>query len=163
MFDYDPMSAADAEKERYSLLNDGEYHATIKKVEPKMSSSSNHMFVLELDVYDDQGRAQQIKDYLVFTPKMTWKIIHCCESAGVLKEYEEKKLSPELLTNMNVRVKVTTQEGNAIPPDKLNGKPLGSCYPTKNVIDDYVLRGDSAPAKPVAKTASDEFDSDVPF
>lgn len=161
MFDYKVMTNEEAEKERYSLLNDGEYHATIKKCESRMSASNNHMLALELDVYDDQGKSTQIRDFLVFTPKMMWKIIHACNSAGVSEEYEKQLLTPELLVDLNVRVKIVTQEGNAIPPDKLNGKPMGSCYPTKNVVDDYVKRDGAVPVSP-RKGAAD-FNDDVPF
>lgn len=167
MFDYQVMTEADAMKERFQLLNDGEYEATIKKVVHRPSAKGNDMFEIDLDVYDESGKPNPIKDYWVFTPKMMWKVIRGCDSAGVSKEYEEKKLCPELLKDLNVRVMVKTQEGSVIPPEKLNGKPFGSQYPTKNTIDDYIKRGDqgapSRPAMPKVGGGDIPFNDDVPF
>lgn len=167
MFPYDPMKEEDAMKERFSLMEDGEYEGVIDVCESKMSGNGNHMFDMTISVFDVNGRPQQVRDFLVFSPKMMWKIIHCCDSAGVLAEYEAKQLCPELLVGKNVRVKITFEEGSVIPQDKLKGKAFGSKYPDKNRVDDYVKKADQgAIAKPAAAAtpAGDlPFDDDVPF
>lgn len=144
MFNYDPVNRDQAEKDRYSLLDDGDYFAVIKKSEAKISSTKNHMLELDLDVYDINGRPHSLKDFLVFSQKMMWKVIHCADATGLTKEYEEKKFHPSMLPGKNVRVRVKTQKGGDIAEDKLKGKPLGSKYPDKNVVEDYLLTDPNA-------------------
>lgn len=161
MFNYEPMSEQQAQQERFQLMKDGEYGAVIDKADARMSPAGNNMIDLTLSVYDENGKPHPVRDFLVFTPGMMWKIIHCADSAGLTKEYEEKKLCPEILVGRNVKVMIVTQMGNEIPSDKLNGKPMGARYPDKNVVEDYI-KGASSIAQPVAKT--DGFpDDDIPF
>jgi hypothetical protein len=164
MFDYDVMTESEALQERFQLMKEGEYDAVIDKVEHKVSQNSgNNMFEMTLSVYDQQGKSHQVKDYLVFTKGMMWKVIHCADSAGLLKEYEEKKLAPEVLQGAGVRVRIVIEEGGVIPHDRLKGKTEGSKYPDKNKIDNYIKKADQKPlAKPSADV--DEFFSDpIPF
>lgn len=159
MFSYEVYSEEEANKLRYSILKDGEYNAVIDKAELKISSNGNAMFEMTLSVYDENKRANTVKDYLVFSPKMTWKVIHCCSSAGVLEQFEAKRLVPQLLVGRNVRVAVGLQVGNLISDEKLNGKPKGSLYPDKNIITDYLPRLGAQ-----SKTnAAEPFNDDLPF
>lgn len=160
MFDYQVMTEQEALQARFSLLKDGAYDATINSCEFRVSNNGNPMFDIKLDVYDENGRPCVVRDFWLFTPQMMWKAIHGSESAGLLKEYEEKKLKPEILVGKNVRVNIETQQGSLIPHDKLNGKPEGSRYPDKNVVSDYLRKSPNALPK-----NSDEFidDKDIPF
>lgn len=165
MFDYDVMSENEAQKERYSLLEDGDYDGVIFDCIDKISQNSgNPMFEMYLHIYDEKGNKSEVKDWITFTPKMMWKVIHCCASAGVLAEYESKKLHPDLLKGKNIRVKLKIQEGGIIPVDKLKGKPMGSCYPSKNSVDDYLFNCDVKPSgmKPLPEV-KDNFNDDLPF
>ncbi len=153
MFNYTPMSEEQAMRERFELLNDGEYHATIKSATLKNSQSGNPMFEVYLDVYNEIGKPHALKDYLVFTNKMMWKVRHCAEATNLIKEYEDQKFAPELILNKNIKVLLSKQEGNIIPDDKLKGKPSGSRYPDKNVVLDYI-KDDGSTFVP---------DSDIPF
>jgi hypothetical protein len=65
-----------------------------------------------------------------------------------------------MLPGRNVRVILGTQIGNEIPADKLNGKPPGSRYPDKNVVQDYVKKADQ---KAVSKPVDDFQDDLIPF
>lgn len=162
MFNYNPMSKDEAEKERFSLIDDGDYPAFIKSATAKISSSNNPMIEVDLDVFDIQGKPHSIRDYWVFSPKMMWKVIHGTESCGLLKEYEEKKFHPSMLPGKNTRVRIKTQKGAPIPSDKLKGKPEGSVYPDKNVVEDYLL---SDPNSVEVLSPQNSFDtqSDIPF
>lgn len=162
MFNYDPISREQAEKERFSLLDDGDYSAVINSAMPKISSSNNQMIELELEVYDASGKPHPLKDYLVFSPKMMWKVINCADGCGLLKEYEDKKFHPSMLPGKNIRVRVKTQKGNEIPEEKLKGKPLGTKYPDKNVIEDYLVPDTVINC---ILTRSDDFQesSEIPF
>src|SRR5215208_4347659 len=138
-FSYEPMSEEECMKERYSLMNDGIYQGRISKVSTRRSSTGNPMAEVGVEVYDKEGKIHYLKDYLVFTSKMMWKIKHAADSANLTKEYEEKKFHPLHLEGKNVMVAVNTQKGQEIPFDKLGDKPVGSKYPDKNVVNDYVV------------------------
>jgi hypothetical protein len=157
-FAYKPMTEAEAMKARFDLMKDGDYDAVIEKSEAKISGSGNSMIDLSLAVYDENGVEHHIRDFLIFTSRMQWKAGHCADSAGLSDEYLNNTFKPEMLVNKNVRVRVRSQEGNEIPADKLKGKPAGSKYPDKNVIDDYLVR-----AAKSAPTNSPDFNDDVPF
>jgi hypothetical protein len=64
----------------------------------------------------------------------------------------------DLMIGKRLRVKIGIEAGNEIPADKLNGKPVGSKYPDKNKVEDYIKVGDQ---KPLDHAAPD--DEDVPF
>jgi len=140
MFQYDVMSEQEAIEERFSLLKEGNYDAVIISSQDKQSSTGNPMMDITLQVFDDQGRSRDVRDFLVFTKKMMWKIIHFSNSAGVLKEYEDGKLCSEVALGKRVQVKIIIEEGKEIPADKLNGKPSGSKYQDKNKVEDYIKK-----------------------
>lgn len=158
MFDYDVLTEEQAMKERYQLLDDGEYPASIKRIEPRVSSNGNNMYEVDLDVYDVNGAIHQVRDYWIFSRNMSWKVIHAADSLGLLTEYENKTFKPDIIRNRNCVVTIRTQEGKEIPMDKLQGKPLGSKYPTKNVVEDYIKSG----TKTTQKT-EDDFSDSIPF
>ncbi len=160
MFAYQPITEQEAMAARFQLLPDGEYDAVVSASEDKVSASGNPMMALTLQVFDDSGKSQEIRDWLVFTPAMMWKTIHFCDSAGIMSEYETGKLCSDIVFEKRLRVKIVREQGNVIPPDKLKGKPMGSLYPDKNKVDDYVKKGDECAQAPAVEGA---FDDDVPF
>ena len=158
-FQYEILSEDEAMIERFQLLKEGEYDAVVQKAEDKTSANSgNPMIDLTLLVYDAEGKTHTVRDFLVFTKSMMWKVIHCASSAGLMMQYTSGRLCSDILKDKRVRVKVATEEGNEIPEDKLNGKPHGSKYPSKNKIEDY-LKVDMYRQLP-AETIEDQ---DVPF
>ncbi len=164
MLMYDVMTEQEALQERYQLLKDGEYDAVIVTSQDKISANSgNPMMDMTLYVYDENGREHSVRDFLVFTKSMMWKIIHCADSAGLLQEYEQRKFCSNLIEGKQVRVKIITENGGEIPQDKLNGKPLGSRYPDKNKVFDYVKRNKNKEVN--LKTEDEPFvdDVDIPF
>ena len=138
-FDYQPLTEQEAMRERYKLMDDGFYNATINTVIEKMSSTNNPMAEVLMSVYDKNGEIHSLRDFLVYTTKMMWKTKHAADSAGLSKEYTEKQFRPKMLEGKNVKVSVQTQTGKEIPEEKLKGKPPGSVYPDRNVISDYVM------------------------
>jgi hypothetical protein len=164
MFDYDPITKDEAMSERYSLLPDGKYTAQINNCADRVSlTSGNPMFEINLSVYDNKGKVHGLKDFLVFTKNMMWKTINCCEACGVLDSYMDKSLKPHMLEGKKIIVDVGKQEGRLIPVDKLNGKPYGEKYPTKNVINDYVVDGEQKGMLETLIEKSKDFDDDIPF
>lgn len=166
MFTYDVMTEQEAMQERFQLMKDGEYDAVIVKSEDKISQNSgNPMMDMTLDVYDENGKPHTVRDFLVFTKTMMWKAIHCADSAGLTKEYEEKKFCSTLVEGHRVRVKVTTEIGGEIPQDKLKGKPFGSRYPDKNKVEDYVKKEDQKRLASAPLAAEDDpfAEEQIPF
>lgn len=141
MFSYEVMSEQEAIQERFSLLKEGEYDAVVIASSDRVSSTGNPMMDITLQVFDDAGKSRDIRDFLVFTKSMMWKVIRFADSAGILKKYEEGNLCSETALGQRVRVKIGVEEGNEIPVDKLNGKPIGSKYSPKNKVEDYIKKG----------------------
>lgn len=161
MFSYEVLSEQEAMQERFQILKEGEYDAVITASQDTLSANSgNPMMDMTVTVYDENGKPHDVRDFLVFTKAMMWKVVHFANSAGILKEYEERKLCSQIAIGKRVRVKIVIEEGREIPEDKLKGKPLGSKYPDKNKVEDYVKKEDQK-----ALRNTDEFDpfsDDVP-
>jgi len=156
MLNYQVMTEYEAMQERYQLLKDGIYDAVISASEDKVSANSgNPMMKLTLQVFDENGKSHTVKDFLVFTKSMMWKVIHFAESAGVLKEYEEGKLCSDIVVQKRVTVKISTEEGQEIPKEMLKGKAFGARFPDKNKVDDYVVNSEQKPA-PINNTFVDD-------
>jgi hypothetical protein len=146
MFHYEVLSEQEAMQERFQLLKEGEYDAVITaSIDAMSTNSGNPMMDMTATVYDDQGKPHSVRDFLVFTKGMMWKVVHFADSAGLLKEYQEQKLCSEVALNKRVRVKIAIEEGSEIPQDKLKGKALGSKYPDKNKVEDYIKKEDQKP------------------
>ncbi len=162
MFAYEVMNEQEAMQERFQLMKEGEYDAIISaSQDTKSANSGNPMMDMTVSVFDDNGKSHDVRDFLVFTKTMMWKVVHMADSAGILKEYEEGKLCSETVIGKRVRVKINVEQGGIIPEDKLKGKPLGSKYPDKNKIEDYVKKEDQ---KPLATNNDDPFkDDDIAF
>jgi hypothetical protein len=161
MFHYEVLSEQEAMQERFQLLKEGEYDAVITASQDTLSATSgNPMMDMTVSVYDAQGKSHDVRDFLVFTKAMMWKVVHFANSAGILKEYEEGKLCSQVATGRNVRVKIVVEPGSEIPEDKLKGKLLGSKYPDKNKIEDYVKKEDQ---KPLEQSGNPFPDEDINF
>lgn len=144
MFAYDVMSEQEAIEERFNLLKEGEYDAVVLSSQDKVSANSgNPMMDVILQVFDENGKAREVRDFLVFTKSMMWKVIRFADSAGLIKQYESGTLCSEKAIDSRVKVKIVIEEGSKIPEDKLKGKPLGSKYPNKNKVEDYIKQEDT--------------------
>lgn len=161
-FDYQVYTEQEAMAERFQLIKEGEYEAVITaSSDTKSASSGNPMMDMTVTVYDENGKNHDVRDFLVFTKQMMWKVVHFAESAGIEKEYEAGKLCSQVSINKVVRVKIIVEQGSEIPQDKLKGKPLGSKYPDKNKVEDYIKKG--ASVTPNGENPPPFEDSDIPF
>ena len=175
-FNYTIMDEQEAMQERFQLLPKGEYDAVVQKSEDKVSANSgNPMMDMTLTVYDAEGREHTVRDFLVFTKSMMWKAIHFAESAGIIDQYKSGKLCSIAAQGRSVRVKIGIEEGGIIAEDKLQGKPVGSKYPDKNKVEDYIKKigsttnsvGANYSRPPMKHQSTDALDvledDDVPF
>lgn len=121
-----------------ALLPEGIYPFTVKAYKPGKSKAQNDMLELLVSVVDKDGSKRNIKDFLVNSDQMIFKIKHFCESIGFEKEYTSGKFDPEKCLNRSGRAVVGIQKGSA--------KPDGSgFYPDKNNIRDYMKADDQPP------------------
>jgi len=160
MFDYEVLSIDQAMNERFQLLPDGDYQAVIESSVDKLSQSGNPMMDMTLSVYDINGKTHPVRDFLVFTKGMMWKVIHCATSASILDIYEAKKFCSQTVVGKSVTVRIVTEKGSEIPEDKLKGKAPGARYPDKNKVEDYLF-GEMSARPAVEK--DDFYDNDIPF
>jgi len=164
MFQYEVMSEQDAMNERFQLVKEGIYDAVITASQDTVSANSgNPMMDMTVTVYDENGKARDIRDFLVFTKAMMWKVVHFADSAGIVKEYEEGKLCSEVAIGKRVQVKITVEEGSEIPQDKLKGKPMGSKYPDKNKVEDYIKKSDQGATSAKSENPAPFEDDDIAF
>src|SRR5690606_16460117 len=104
-----------------------------------------------------KGGIYYMRDFLVFTKKMAWKVRHFAKAARVLDAYEDGKLCAQILIDKHVGVDVGIKPGEDIPFHDLNGKQEGSKYPDNNKISDYVEK------EPEFRKDYAMKDSDLPF
>ncbi len=157
---YKPLNEHEVMQARFNLLPEGEYDGVVVSVLDKMSSTGNPMADMNVKVFDKEGNSHDLRDFLVFTNKMLWKIKHFCDSAGLQKMYEDGGFTPMSALNQHVRVIVSIKIGDEIPHDKLGTRSPGTRYPDKNTIIDYVVSG----VRVSNAVGSDVFvDSDIPF
>lgn len=165
MFQYDVLTEQEAMAERFQLMKEGIYEAVITASQDTTSASSgNPMMDMTVTCYDEAGKPHDIRDFLVLTKQMMWKVVHFAESAGIQKEYADGKLCSQVAINKTVKVKITVETGSEIPQDKLKGKPLGSKYPDKNKVEDYLFKGEQgATSIQNGDIPPSIMDDDVPF
>jgi hypothetical protein len=160
-YQFNPLT--EEELNAVELVEDGIYDFEVIKSVRKVSRTGNHMAELNIRFWDKNGKIHTLFDYLVFSiiPLNIRKVKHFCDATG-LAEYYKKGELPEELGGYSGKIKVSTQKGQLIPQDKLNGKPLGSTYPDKNIVEYYVLT-DKGAVKYQAPISSGDMNDDFPF
>ena len=161
-FSYTALTESEAMAERFQLLKEGEYDAVITSSKDTISANSgNNMMDMTVTVFDNDGRSHDVRDFLVFTKPMMWKVVHFANSANIFNEYQAGNLCSDIVVNKSVRVKIGIEKGKEIPMEKLNGKTSGSCYPDRNKIESYIIKNVSVTGE--NPKDSDIKDDDIPF
>ena len=155
---FQPYSREEAEKKRSTLMPEGRYNARIVTAEEKVSNSGNDMIELEVEVYGPEGKVI-IRDWLLNTDRMAWKLQHFAEACKLEKKYERGELTADDCEGQSCAVEVTveTQKPTAKYP---NPRP-------QNRITDYMAQEFAHVAPPStggkATTSEKIDDDDVPF
>jgi hypothetical protein len=137
-------------KREWPLLPDGIYPFTVLNSDEIASKSEKNkgkmMFAIKLNVHGPSGDFH-IYDYHAdwFSE---WKLRHFADTTGQIKEYEAGNLDGKdgAFTARTGFVKIKTEAA---------GK-----WPAKNVVDDYVVKGE---AKAAAPSEPPKEGDDVPF
>lgn len=86
IFSFEALSDQEIMQER-GILPEGIYNFQVIKAEKRISSAGNPMLELKLKVWDANGKTYTVRDFLVATRKMAWKIKHFWESVGQPEKY----------------------------------------------------------------------------
>lgn len=163
-YTFQPMTDEELNKPD-DLVEDGVYNFEVLKSTRDVSKAGNPMAVLNIRYWDKEGQTHNILDYLTFSNKKfnIRKIKNFCNAVGIPELFNKGEL-PEEFKGYSGHMLVLTQKGGEIPFDKLKGKPPGSVYPDRNVVDDYVIPMSPQPSfsQPI-KSKDDFVDSDLPF
>jgi hypothetical protein len=129
------------EEQLNEIAPNGTYNFKVIKSERTSSKAGNPMAALTLEIWQGNGKKYPIFTYLVFSDvNMNIRTVkHFCESTDLEDEYKKGELREDL-RGLIGKVDIASEKGALIPPEKLNGKPLGSRYRDKNVVLDYLAK-----------------------
>jgi hypothetical protein len=149
MFSFDSKTDEQiADIQNRKLLTDGIYPFIVKTYEPRISKTGNSMLEIMVGVLDSEGNERNIKDFLLATDTMIFKLKHFCEAIGMHKEYAAGRFDPAKCLGRTGKCVIGLQKGNE--------KPDGTgYYPDRNSIKDYV-KAEMVEDKP-------PFDDDIKF
>jgi hypothetical protein len=134
------------EQECSNLLPAGVYSFEVLEATEGKSKKSNDMITLKLGIEHNES-TRGIFDYLVDIDSMAFKIRHFADAVNMLAEYEKGQLNADDLVGLSGKCKLDIQ-------------PAQNGYDAKNVVKDYVKRGEaSAPAK----KAEEGMDDPIPW
>lgn len=144
------LEAEAAERTAKFLWAAGEYDFEVLEGFDTVSGAGNDMMKINVTVYHNDGRTQNIYDYLL--ESMPFKLKHSAYACGLGEKYEDADLHGEDYIGKSGKLILGIQ-----PPQ--NG------YGTKNVIKDYVVSDgmkyqQNIKADKITKT---ELDDEIPF
>ena len=132
------------------LLKPGVYDFCVQAAEDKESNSGNEMIVVDLAIEDADGVVSVVRDYLVATDSMAYKIRHFAEATGLVGLYQKGNMPASALKDATGRCKIGVE-------------PAKGEYRAKNKVLDYVSPP-SAEAKAIIQKQQSDFDDDsIPF
>jgi len=152
---------------RFTPLSDEELEALEKPLEAGpgtfeiiscddvLSKNGNPMYVLQLNVTDDNGSTRLVKDYIVKAGLGMRKLKHFCESIGFSEEYKKGILNLNLLPKKRGLCVIGYRDGT----DK-QGNPAKFAE-----IQDYIpsAQGQAKPVKERQAQSDYDFDDSIPF
>jgi Protein of unknown function (DUF669) len=129
-----------------NILPEGVYDFEVIGAEAKISKSGNPMMVVDLCIFDDNGKKRFIKDYLLesFLPKL----LAFCKETGLRGAYDAGTLSPDDLEGKSGKVELKIeQQGD---------------FPAKNVVKWYGVKAAKGAAKAKTTPAPSSFKPSAP-
>lgn len=135
------------------LLERGEYDYEIADATEKTSQAGNEMIELKVRVFDAEGNARVIFDYLL--EAMAYKLRHAAYAVGLGDSYETGALEAQHFIGRTGRCKVGVQ------------KDKTGAYPDKNIIQDYmvdpIFKGVAAANVAAGSTPAATLNDEIPF
>ena len=139
MFNFAPKS----DQELLDLLKDGEAQYIVVGAKVSTSQSGNEMLTLDLKVMDSTGKEKEIKDFLVESESMRWKIKNFCYSCGLENQYDHGRITINDLKERTGKLIIKTT-------------PATGKYRAKSSVDRYITHEKSG-------TDNFPFDDSLPF
>jgi len=143
---FQPKTEDEIARER--LREEGKYPFTVTSAVDKVSKNNNPMIVVELDVFDTNGNAFSITDYIMAS--MAFKLRHFAFCVGLGADYEAGILHPESMAGKSGTLKLGIQAGK-------------DGYPPKNVVKDYDKDVIQSVVKPAMTKVADVSNDCAPF
>lgn len=128
----------------FEVFPKGEYDFDVVKAADKISSNGNPMIEISISIYAQDGRKNNVFDYLLEI--VAYKLKHFCEAVGLSKEYQAGTLTADMCLN---------RAGKCI----IGIQPKKGEYAEKNIVKDYIPL-DAAAA---ALDAFSKREEDIPF
>jgi len=125
-FSFQPMT--EEELQALNMVDDGVYDFEVIKATQKTSRSGNQMIELQLMIWDKQGKAHTVFDYLVSITSMIYKIKHFCDSTGLDAEYKAGNFDVMQCEGRRGKAHIIIQTGQP--------NPNGGMYQDKNAVKD---------------------------
>lgn len=146
---YTPKTEDQLAKE--GLLSDSEYDFEVADTSDKPSKKGNDMYTLKLNVFNTDGEAKTVYDYIALGNNFgERKLRHAADACGLLEIYGTGNLKPSDFMGKTGKVLIKIQEGNVDFPMP------------KNVVVDYVKRGEPE-TMATGALPSEVVDDDIPF
>lgn len=147
-------NAAHTQANAFRCWPRGLYDFEVLTAIDKVSGAGNDMVELELRVYNTEGKERTVKDWLVSSEGMAYKLRHFASATGMLPQYERGELKSSEMPGKTGRCQLGIEAGKQVPGT--NDK-----YPDKNKVQDYAptVAGGKTPL--IASVA--DMDDEVPF
>jgi hypothetical protein len=137
------------EIESMGLMKAGLYPFQVSTAKDKTSKNGNEMIELNLEVFDNEGRAFHIFDYLL--EAIPQKLFGFCSTVGLEPQYHSGILSSNDCIGRTGYVEIDIQKGAP--------NPTGGNYPDKNSVKKYLTK----PSANNLKNNTQDFDDDILF
>lgn len=144
------QEAADERLASY-LWEKGDYDFEVLDCSDEVSKKGNEMIKLMLKVYNNDGKTQNVFDYLL--ESMEHKLRHAAYAVGLGERYEAGDLEAADFEGKSGKLTLDIQ-------------PAKDGYGAKNVAKDYVVSDEAQAKRSAAKTSRvvhEDLDDEIPF
>lgn len=146
---YTPKTEDQLAKE--GLLAKGTYDFEVAETSDKPSKKGNDMYTLKLHVFDENGTARIVYDYIALGNNFgERKLRHAADTCGLIEIYNTGNLKPKDFQGKSGKAQIKQQDGTVDHPMP------------KNVVSDYVKKStpESVSTGELPKEVEDD---EVPF
>lgn len=140
-------TVANTQANAFRVWPRGAYDFEVLTAIDKRSKSGNEMVELELRVHDRDGKTRKLRDWLVESEGVAYKVRHFAAATGMLAQYEKGELKTDQMPGKTGRCKLGIEKGNDKYPDD------------RNKIDDYIAAGGPL----IASVPDPQLNDDIPF
>jgi hypothetical protein len=112
-----------------ALLQKGVYAFSISEAKETTSKKGDQMIAMTLDIWEGETKRATVYDYLV--EEMRFKLRHLCDGVDLMDKYNSGTITAGDLIG---------KAGNC----KIDIKPPQGDYKAKNVIKDYMVKGEKS-------------------